>query len=150
MATVTVDRWFIDANVLVYAALTHHPLYGTAIARLLALWGAGAELWISRQVMREYLAAMTRPGQYTGTIPVASLIGDVQRFERTYVVAEDRAAVTANLLTLLSTIQVGGKQVHDANIVATMQAYGVPNLLTHNVADFTRYGTLITVVPLVP
>jgi hypothetical protein len=26
MATVTVDRWFLDANILVYATLVSHPL----------------------------------------------------------------------------------------------------------------------------
>ena len=32
-----------------------------------------------------------------------------------------------------------GKQVHDANIVATMLAHGVGRLLTFNVADFQRF-----------
>jgi predicted nucleic acid-binding protein len=101
-------------------------------------------------VLREYLSAMTRPGIYTGAIPVASLIADVRQYERNYYVARDTAAVTANLLTLLSSVQLGGKQVHDANIVATMQHYGIPNLLTNNTADFARFAHLITVVPLVP
>jgi predicted nucleic acid-binding protein len=150
MATATVDRWFIDANILVYANLLHHPLHGQATARLLALAAARSEVWISRQVMREYLSAMTRPGAYTGSIPITSLIADVQRFERSHSVAEDRAAVTANLLSLLTTIPIGGKQVHDANIVATMLTNAIPNLLTHNTADFQRFAGLITVVPLVP
>ena len=44
---------------------------------------------------------------------------------------------------------VNGRQIHDANIVATMREYGIPNLLTDNTSDFTRFGHLITVVPLV-
>ena len=56
--------------------------------------------------------------------------------------------MTAQLLHLLSSVQVAGKQVHDANIVATMLTYGVPKLLTNNTADFARFGHLITVVPL--
>jgi predicted nucleic acid-binding protein len=58
--------------------------------------------------------------------------------------------VTANLLHLLTTVPVAGRQVHDANIVATMLAHGVPKLLTHNTADFARFAAVITVVPLVP
>ncbi|MEH2170887.1 MAG: hypothetical protein V7K41_30400 [Nostoc sp.] len=42
----------------------------------------------------------------------------------------------------------GGKQVHDANIVATMLVYGIPQLLTHNTSDFARFSGLITVLPL--
>jgi len=36
----------------------------------------------------------------------------------------------------------------DANIVATMQACGIPRLLTHHEADFARHAGTITVVPL--
>jgi predicted nucleic acid-binding protein len=64
-------------------------------------------------------------------------------------VAEDGPRVTDRLLRLLLTIPVGGAQIHDANIVATMEVYGIGRLLTHNTTDFARFGGLITVVPLV-
>jgi len=41
--------------------------------------------------------------------------------------------------------KIGGKQVHDTNIVATMQAYGIPALLTHNTKDFERFGKEVRV-----
>ena len=47
----------------------------------------------------------------------------------------------------MEAISVGGRQVHDANIVATMQAYGIRHLLTHNTDDFIRFSGLITVLP---
>ncbi len=50
---------------------------------------------------------------------------------------------------MLQIIPAAGKQVHDTNIVATMQVYGIIGLLTHNVADLTRFAALITIVPLV-
>ena len=67
---------------------------------------------------------------------------------RRFRLAEVDAGVTLSLLQLLNTIQIGGKQVHDANIVATMQTHGIGQLLTHNVSDFARYSHLITVIPL--
>jgi predicted nucleic acid-binding protein len=39
---------------------------------------------------------------------------------------------------------------HDANIVATMQAHGIPKLLTHNIADFARFSSMTTLLPLIP
>ncbi|MFO0801829.1 MAG: hypothetical protein U0791_01715 [Gemmataceae bacterium] len=36
--------------------------------------------------------------------------------------------MTRQLLLLLQSIPCGGKQVHDANIVASMLVRGVPNL----------------------
>lgn len=50
---------------------------------------------------------------------------------------------------LIRQHQLGGKQVHDTNIVATMLAHDIPCLLTHNVKDFTRFEELITIEGLV-
>jgi predicted nucleic acid-binding protein len=49
---------------------------------------------------------------------------------------------------IVGMIPTGGKQIHDANIVATMLAHGIPRLLTHNVGDFRRFSTLIEILPL--
>jgi len=57
--------------------------------------------------------------------------------------------VTEHLLQLLTAHGIGGKRVHDANIVATMMAYGIPKLLTHNVADFERFGKQIALESIV-
>ena len=70
-------------------------------------------------------------------------------FQTQFLVAEDGAQVTERLLTLMEQIAIGGKQVHDANIIATMQAYRISLLLKHNVTDFNRFSELITVLPLV-
>ena len=39
-----------------------------------------------------------------------------------------------------------GLDTPDANLVATMLAHGITRLLTFNVADFQRFGSLIEVV----
>ena len=46
----------------------------------------------------------------------------------------------------LFTVAVGGRQIHNANIVATMLAYGERKLLTLNAADFRRYEDRIELV----
>lgn len=139
---------FIDTNVLVYAALSRSALNLTAKNRLKTLGQQGVPLWIRRQVLREFLAVMTRPGELTEELPVAALIEVARYLEGHFLIAEDSSRVTERLLGLMEQISVGGKQVHDANIVATMLAHGVPNLLTHNTADFMRYSGLITILPL--
>lgn len=144
------ENVFIDTNILVYSHLTLSPFHGAAVGRLRDLLAAGAELWISRQTLREYLSAMTKPGALTGSIPMRSLIADVRSFAAAFHMAEDYSVVTDNLLLLLDAVQVGGKQIHDANIVASMQAYSVPKLLTHNTSDFARFASYITILPLVP
>lgn len=150
MATTAADPMFVDTNVLIAANVASHPKHAPALQRLKDLASAGADLWISRQVLREYLATLTRPQTFSVPQPVSLLQTQVVYFQNQFKVADDTASVTANLLALLVAIPVGGKQVHDANIVATMQVYGITQLLTDNTTDFARFEPTITVVPLVP
>lgn len=150
MATTAVEPVFVDTNNLIYAQQALSPFHPLAIAKLHDLASAGHPLWISRQILREYLAVMSRHGALTTPVPMAGLVSDVQAFQRQFLIAEDGPVVTGHLLNLLVSIPCAGKQVHDANIVATMLAHGIPKLLTHNVADFNRFAAHITVVPLVP
>ena len=47
--------------------------------------------------------------------------------------------VTESLMSLCREVPVGGRQIHDANIVATMLAHGENRLLTFNASDFRRF-----------
>ena len=59
--------------------------------------------------------------------------------------ARGRAGDVDELLSLVATHAVRGKQVHDCNIVATMRANGVARLATRNASDFKRYADLILI-----
>lgn len=141
------NRWFIDTNVLVYADQPASEWHGSSRTLLNTLSAKGDELWISRQVLREYLSTMTRPGP-NGIPPLsASRAADAAAdFNRMMHVADDVSNVTTRLVALMKSIPSGGKQVHDANIVATMLAYNIPSLLTFNTAHFRRYKDLIQIM----
>lgn len=139
---------FIDTNILVYANLALSPFHIQATERLQALSQQGIDLCISRQTLREYLAAMTRRSDLTQGIPISSLVLDVRNFATYFRLLEDHLEVTDRLLTLIEQIPSGGKQIHDANIVATMLVYNIPQLLTHNTSDFARFSNLINILPL--
>ena len=150
MATTAADRVFVDTNIHVYSAVPAAPLCSAAAQALASLRAAGADLWISRQVIREYMAAVTRPQTFSRPFPAATVASDVVGLQSAFHVAEDGPGVTSQLLRLLAAVPIGGKQVHDANIVATMLENNVSKLLTHNTADFARFSSFITVLPLVP
>jgi predicted nucleic acid-binding protein len=139
---------FVDTNVLVYASVANAPLHAIAQQTLQSLNAADVNLWISRQVLREYLATLSRPQTYTNPLPVLTLVADIEYFQNQFLVAEDSTQVTQNLLTLVQQVAVAGKQIHDANIVATMQAHNISQLLTHNISDFNRFAHLITLLRL--
>lgn len=143
------DRVFLDTNVLLYAHLARAPLHAVAVRRMEELESAGAELWIGRQSLREFLMATTTPGVLTGAVPVPALLDDVRHLTGRFAIAEDGPKVTEELLFLLSSIPMTGRQINDALVVATMRAHNIGKLLTHNAGDFARFGSLITVLPLV-
>lgn len=111
--------------------------------------GRGTTLYVSGQIMREYLAVATRPADMNGLgLKQADALANVGMFRtRTSLLAEDDRVVD-RLLSLMAEISCGGKQVHDANVVATMLAHGIDSLITINLADFTRFEHHIRVIPL--
>ena len=87
---------------------------------------------ISRQIVREYQAA--------------DALNDLEKLISAFEMLEDGPVVTDSLVALCREAPVGGRQIHDANIVATMLAHGERGLLTVNPADFRRYGYRIELV----
>lgn len=137
---------FVDTNVLIYASRPGASEHAAAQAMLGRMRQEGRALWLSQQVPREYLAASTRPQRFGPALPMAAAIADTERFRTGFNIAEDSAGVSNRLLELLSLHSGGGKQVHDANIVATMLAHGLTRLLMFNGPDFHRFGSEIEVI----
>jgi len=140
-----VEPLFIDTNILIYANVATAPLHKQALTAIREAHQAGRSLWISRQVLREFIAARTRPQTFAQPSAPKVVIERVRYLEDRFQVADDTAAVTGQLIKLIGDFQIGGKQVHDANIVASMKAYGIPSLLTHNTKDFERFGEVIRI-----
>lgn len=147
MATMDAESVFLDTNILIRATIDTAPLHTEARQAVEQWYGAGSELWISRQVLREYLAVLSRPQTYTSPLPATTLSNDIRRFMSVFRVADEDGRVTDQLLALLEEIPVGGRQIHDANIVATMLVYGIPQIMTHNIDDFTRFARFVRVLP---
>ena len=63
-------------------------------------------------------------------------------------VADETEQVTLKLLELLKTYFTRGKQIHDANLVATMLTYGIDTLLTLNIDDLKRFEPAIQLMTL--
>ena len=136
---------FVDTNVLVYATATSAPFRDRARAALVRL-AADEQLSVSRQILREYVAVMTRPQTWGRALSLAEAMTDAAVFERRFTVLEDGQLVWDQLMDLSRLYSFGGRQVHDANVVATMLAHGERRLLTFNEADFRRFTPLIEVV----
>ena len=137
---------FVDTNILVFANVATLPFHEKAKTKLMELVESGCELYISNQVIREYLAVLSRPDVNGKRSADKALITDVKRLRSEYIVLFESNRTLNHLQMLLTNCLTGGKQIHDANIVATMIENDLKILLTHNVTDFIRFSKFVTTI----
>lgn len=136
---------FVGIYVLVYALASDAPFRDRARAALARL-AAQERVAISRQVLREYLAVVTRRQSWGEPLSLAAALADTATLSTQMDMLEDGLEVWDRLRQSGQTFVFAGKQVHDANIVATMLAHGETRLLTFNGADFHSFAALIELV----
>ena len=103
------------------------------------------------KIVREYLVVVTRPQIWSEPLATEDALEDAMRLVSSFTVLEDGPNVMADAdRALCREVPAAGKQIHDANIAATMLAHGERRLLTLNAKDFRRYGKRIELVDLEP
>ena len=142
----TVARVFVDTNILLRSVLTEMPEHAAVDALMKRTIRTGAELWISGQVIREFIVQATHPRTLSKPLTIGQVAKQIETFKPLFRIADETATVRNKLLELLQAYPTSGKQVHDANIVATMLAYDIDTLLTLNIADFKRFDDRIKLV----
>jgi predicted nucleic acid-binding protein len=143
-----VDRAFLDTGILLRSTHINASMHDEVDKLVSGMRQDGYELWISRQVIREYLVQVTRPGILRQPLGIKQVKNRLKTLRMVYQVADETNSVTDKLTELLEAIPSGGKQIHDANIVATMMAYDIDTLLTLNVAHMQRFESKINIVTL--
>ena len=142
-------RAMLDTNVLLAATDEGRAQHDQALGIVNDWPGRGTTLYTSGQIMREYLAVATRPAEQNGLgMTLADTLANVRAFRaRTSLLAED-GKVADRLLALLDDVACGGRQIHDANVVATMLVHGIDTIVTINLVDFTRFERRVRLVGL--
>lgn len=107
----------VDTNVLIHSTAVGSPDHSRARAALARLRADGPPA-VTRQVLREYLAATTRPQSWSRALTLEEATADTDAFIRRFAVLEDGPRVWDELTALTRSFAFGGKQVHDANIVS--------------------------------
>ena len=140
------DKAFVDTNILLRLLSPQMPLHQEAEALIRRQWENEVELWISRQVVREYLVQVTHPNTFSPSITFQQVMSQLEIIQTLFHIADETQKVTEMLLSILQTYPTRGKQIHDANIIATMMAYEIDTLLTINLRDFRRYASSIHLI----
>jgi predicted nucleic acid-binding protein len=99
-------------------------------------------LHITPQVLIEFRNVATRPAAQNGLgLSCTDAAKLAAKFETTFPVVADTAAIYPAWKLLVEDLGIIGKQVHDARLIAVCQTHGLSHLLTFNVAHFARTST---------
>ena len=138
----------LDTNVLGRLANPHDPLHQTTLEALIVARNRGFRPAIVPQVIYEFWVVATRPVEQNGLgMSIVEADNDVARCMTIFEFFRDERAVFGHWHKLVVDHEVGGKQAHDARLVAAMQRHGIEYLLTYNDGDFKRYAGIQVVSP---
>jgi predicted nucleic acid-binding protein len=140
------DAVLVDTNVLLTATTPARALHREALTVLNEWPDRGVPLWVSGQILREYLVVATRPLDVNGLgLEVEAALANVAQFRGRVRLVDERVVVFEHLNRLVREIGCRGKQIHDANLVATALAHGAKRILTINVHDFRRFAAYVEI-----
>ena len=147
--TMAASAILLDTNVLVSATTPARSLHKPALRALNDWPNDGIGICTSGQVLREYLVVATRGFEINGLgLSIADALANRDMLEARMRFLEETHAVAVRLRQLVQSAACTGKQVHDANVVATALGHGVERILTENTDDFARFGDLVEIVAL--
>jgi len=133
--------YLVDTNVLLRLVDRSHSVHPTIRAAIRKLRQNGDSLHITSQNCVEFWNVATRPMQKNGFgLNPANADRLLRLIERLFSLLPDSPAIYSEWRRLVVTHSVSGVQVHDARLVAAMKVNGITNILTFNIADFTRYA----------
>jgi predicted nucleic acid-binding protein len=139
----------LDSRILLRVLHRTDPQHAAVRQAVRTLRGRGDTLVTAPQSVAEFWNVTTRPATARGGFGLS--LQEAQRrlrvTERLFQVLLDSPAAYALWKQLVAGHGVMGVQVHDARLVAWMQAHGIAHLLTLNAADFARYQGITAPTP---
>src|SRR5579859_3869080 len=122
----------IDSGILLRLLHRTDPLHPSVRAAVRALKIRGDTLVAATQNLAEFWNVCTRPATARGGFGLSTAETEkrLRLLERIIRILPDTPAAYPIWRNLIATLQVSGVQVHDARLVALMQAHGLTHLLT--------------------
>lgn len=133
----------LDTSVLIRLANRNDSQYTVAASAILALHKRNEVLHVAPQNLIEFRNVATRPVTLNGlglSLPEAE--AQAADFEKAFPLLEETPAIFPCWKSIVQSLGIFGKQVHDARLVAICHAHQVGQLLTFNVVHFQRMASL--------
>jgi predicted nucleic acid-binding protein len=140
-------NYLADTNLLLRLADPASPQHSIATQALAGLLARSDEVYLTPQNFIEFWAVATQPVEANGfgwtSERTAKEVTDLQaRFS----LLPDSPEIFARWLELVKQLPVHGKRVHDARLVAVLQAHAVGYLITFNVSDFATFSSFVSLI----
>lgn len=148
MNTNSIASVFLDPNIFVSWVTESSEFHDNAVDTVRKLRDSGSGRFISVQVLHEFFSTSTWLSALSLEEVQKSAIGSMKLFRRAFAVLPESSEVGQILIELLEQTKTSSKQIHDANIVATMISHDVTDILTNNPGNFEHFSPQITVLPL--
>jgi len=136
MATTAGNLVIIDTNILLYLYIDNEEAKKAAIAKIKWLKGAGHELVVSEQIIREFIVALTNIQKITKKVDFNKLKEGLQFILHNFSIVWPSFTSVITLEELVIKYSMQGKKIHDANIIAVAKTNNISKILTNNAADF--------------
>jgi len=139
----------LDTGILLRLVDRNDPLHAAVRAAVRALKAHGRSPATTAQNIAEFWNVCTRPATARGGLGL-SITETNQRLrllERIIRLLPDTTAAYPIWRNLVVSLSIQGVQVHDARLAALMLAHGVTQVLTLNVADFSRFAGITAMDP---
>ena len=140
--------YLADTNLILRLADPASPQHAIATRALTHLLAKGDEVYLTPQNFIEFWAVATRPldanGFGWGRERTAKEVTDLQ--ER-FPLLPDSPDIFTRWLELVRQLPIYGKRVHDARLVAVLQAHAIEHLITFNGSDFAPFPSLSLIDP---
>lgn len=134
-------NWLLDTNLVLRLSDKGAASHQKACDSLDTLFNRGDLLHLTAQNLIEFWAVATSPITANGFgWTCADTDAWVSQLLTRFLFLDDSSSIFREWRSLVATLAVQGKKVHDARLVAVMTVHGISHLLTFNTSDFASFA----------
>ena len=105
-------------------------------------------LCLAPQNLIEFWAVATRSRNENGLgMTHAIAAGEIEKLRRLFRLLPSNPNVLDAWQRIVLTLEITGKQTHDAHLAAVMEVYSVTSILTFNTTHFVRFSRIAVIDP---
>ena len=131
------------SNILLRLDDTAHFQHSDVQAAIERLGSSEHEIFVVPKVIYEYWGVATRPTSVNGLgLDVIRVNDAITEWLEFFTLLRDERTVFQFWRDLVTQHSIKGKNAHDARIVAAMKRHAIADILTYNIADFSRFGSI--------